>query len=465
MSSARSLTAAAEPQPATSSKLLAAVAGVVLLVFFICEHNVNISQAAAYTQSLDEMEVTAQGGNALRRVMFFLLGGLGFVLAANSLRQKWSGNLLLVASLLAVPLWCWLSLAWAQDFGMCLRRLIVLSCFCLGAAGVGRKFSLPEITWIGFLVMLGASVIGVLAELRLGTFRPWSGDYRFSGSMHPNSQGMYLGFFVLAALTLARLHPRYRWQYVVCFVWGMGLLILTKSRTATAATICGIGVVGLLQTPWRLQLVVGSVTAWCGGLGYLLTSILGIDLKRDLQAAIFLGREEQAESFTGRGEIWPEVLYFINQRPLCGYGFESFWTPDKIDIISTAVQWAVREAHSSYLEVILGLGLIGLCLGLTAMGVTTVIAVRNFMRGQEPVYAMIVGLVGFALVDMSMESGLVTPQGVVFFCVALMWNMAVNQQASAVGGRSRTVAAESSGGRLPARIRPRRRVIVEHRVK
>jgi O-antigen ligase len=438
---------------------LAVVACAVLGVFLVCEHNPNISQAAAYTQSLDEMEVTAQGGNALRRVMFFLLGGVGLALAFSTWKKPWAVNPLLTISLLAVPLWCWASLTWALDFGMCFRRLIVLSCFCLGAFGVGRRFSLKEIAWIGFAVTLAASIFGVLSELRLGTFRPWSGDYRFSGSLHPNTQGMYLAWLALSSLTLARLNARFFWQYLACFAWAMILLILTKSRTATAATLVGLAVVGMLQPPLRWQLAVGGGGAWCAGLGYLLTSILGIDLKRDLQSAIFLGREEQAESFTGRGEIWPEVMHFIEQRPLCGYGYESFWTPQNIERVSTAVEWAVREAHCSYLEVILWLGVIGLVLGLIAIGLTTIFAARHYFRTGQPTFAMLVGMVGFTLVDMTMESGMVVTMAVVFFCVAVMWNMAVNVAANfEVEESSPTVRAASIAAR--PRIRPRRRVPV-----
>jgi O-antigen ligase len=66
-------------------------------------------------------------------------------------------------------------------------------------------------------------------------------------------------------------------------------------------------------------------------------------------------------TLTGRTELWTWVLNAIAQRPLFGWGYLAFWSPDNpaaAEIIR-AVQWVVPEAHSGLLEMALELGFVG----------------------------------------------------------------------------------------------------------
>src|SRR4029079_11983566 len=60
--------------------LVVAIGVVVGVVFFIAGHNLRTSLAEAYTQNAEDMEITAEGGNALRRVAFLVLGVGGALL-------------------------------------------------------------------------------------------------------------------------------------------------------------------------------------------------------------------------------------------------------------------------------------------------------------------------------------------------------------------------------------------------
>lgn len=75
-----------------------------------------------------------------------------------------------------------------------------------------------------------------------------------------------------------------------------------------------------------------------------------------------LGRDA---TLTGRTEIWPVVINKIQERPWLGYGYETFWlgkwegeTADVWREIGGDFQ--PTHAHSGFLELYLGLGLIGL---------------------------------------------------------------------------------------------------------
>ena len=96
------------------------------------------------------------------------------------------------------------SFLWADDPGMCLRRLMVLGCAVIGAAGIARAFSLRQMSWLVVVTIGTLALLGVLAETALGTFRPWAGDYRFAGTVHPNAQGTSLAAMCFAALGLTK---------------------------------------------------------------------------------------------------------------------------------------------------------------------------------------------------------------------------------------------------------------------
>ncbi|OYU78435.1 MAG: hypothetical protein CFE32_01630 [Alphaproteobacteria bacterium PA3] len=101
--------------------------------------------------------------------------------------------------------------------------------------------------------------------------------------------------------------------------------------------------------------------------------------------AIFrlLGR---TPDFTGRTEVWREVEYVANKRPMTGYGFHAVWE----DQTSTAgpYQWIAegtgffpQNAHSSWLDVTLQLGLPGLVLLAACMAIAWIVTLVRLRHG------------------------------------------------------------------------------------
>ena len=77
-------------------------------------------------------------------------------------------------------------------------------------------------------------------------------------------------------------------------------------------------------------------------------------------------------TFTGRTEIWKEVLA-VDTSPILGAGFESFWLGAPLDGPRHGRSWHVNEAHNGYLEVYLNLGWVGIVL----LAVVIVTGYRN----------------------------------------------------------------------------------------
>jgi O-antigen ligase len=72
-------------------------------------------------------------------------------------------------------------------------------------------------------------------------------------------------------------------------------------------------------------------------------------------------------TFTGRNVIWSFALNHVAQRPLFGFGFESFWgMPNLVDDWNYLESWGYRasDAHNGYLNLAVTTGLVGLVLAL-----------------------------------------------------------------------------------------------------
>lgn len=384
---------------------LSATALIFGIGFFFTGHDLNISQAVAYTQTAEEMEIAASGGNSLRRVAFMAVAAWGLGLLAIGKRP------LLISPVLGVGLVGLLSLTaisfvWSDDPGMCLRRMFSLFCCLIAAAGVARAFSLRDVNWLVFSVLAALSVVGVLAEIRLGTFRPWAGDYRFAGTVHPNTQGPALAAICFAAVGLARDGTRRPWLWAACAA-AFGLLILTKSRTTTAAVIASLAAVQMVHTPLKTKVLAGTAMAWAACMGLWFIWTLGIDPLTDFRDAALLGRAEESETLSGRAFIWPEVLYFASHRLWLGYGYESFWTPAHIETISTNLGWGLREAHNGYLEVLLSLGMVGLVTTVAVVVTALAVSIGDYRRTKNALYTLPLGLTLFGLINAGLESGMV----------------------------------------------------------
>ena len=109
-----------------------------------------------------------------------------------------------------------------------------------------------------------------------------------------------------------------------------------------------------------------------------------------------------------------QLSSFVSARPLAGYGYDSFWTTDRIETVSEEQGWGIREAHNSYLDMTLSTGLVGLTLLVSAVLSGLLRAAATYTRSGHPLPGFVFGLTVFALVNACTESGMVMPMFVPF---------------------------------------------------
>ena len=67
----------------------------------------------------------------------------------------------------------------------------------------------------------------------------------------------------------------------------------------------------------------------------------------------------RSATFSGRTELWAEVIESWARRPVGGYGFMAVWFDDDLRVRLLARGRDLYEAHSGYLEVLVGAGVLG----------------------------------------------------------------------------------------------------------
>lgn len=385
------------------------VAIVVGLAFYLTDHHFYTSRSEAFAGTAESYEAAAGGGNLIRRIAFLslgLLGAAGLLVAAPARKARACGigGLLLAAYVT----WCVLSVAWSADSGVTIRRVFALLCFAFGALGLARRLTGRQLLQVALGLTTTYLAVGFLAELVLGTFRPWSSEHRFSGTLHPNTQGLNLTVLCLCSALLAR-ESNHRGRYWVLFTIGFLFLILTKSRTSTAGLLLALATIWTLSTDPRVKAFVGLTAIWLISAVLLIVSFLGIDLVERFSGVALMGRGEQSESLTGRLPLWTQLSDFVSARPLAGYGFDSFWTTSRIETVSEEQGWGIREAHNSYLDTTLSTGLIGLALLTTAVLFGLFRSAATYTRSRHPLAGFVFGLTVFALANACTESGMVMP--------------------------------------------------------
>jgi len=372
-------------------------------LFFLTQHDLLTVTYDNYTQTTADFEEDTAGGNTIRRAAFLglALAGAGLLVVTGG--KKFSSRGVAPWLALGFVAWCCVSVLWSDEPGMTLRRVVVLLCVFLGAAGLARWFSPRELCLIVFSVILAHTVFGVMLELAAGAFTPWQAGYRFAGTMHPNMQGVQLVAMCVAAFCLSRSWPRFKvLLYAVCIA-GAVLIVLTKSRTSAAGLLLAMGALWLVQTSSTFKFATGVTAGLLVMLVFLFFALNGFDYD---QAAryVFLGRTEDTSSLTGRLPLWTDLAGYVESRPLMGYGYNSFWTAEHIELVSDEVEWAIRESHNAYIETTLGVGIVGVLLLTFAVLAAMHRAAKAVSTGGQPAAAFFFALAVFGLAHGLAES-------------------------------------------------------------
>jgi exopolysaccharide production protein ExoQ len=295
---------------------------------------------------------TYNGGNRLIQLMFSSLYLYFFFQIARSYREvlgvvkqeKW---------LAAFWLWALLSAAWSAATALTIVHWVALLGTGMVGLYIGVRFEPREQLNLvaGCLAVCAvASFVAALALPAVGL----APDGAWQGIFFPkNSLGRMMALGTFCFVLLAIDERRKRWMYIAVAVFCGALLLLSQS--ATAIVVCVI-MLGLL--PFRKLLSFGNrllvpLVALLGMVAVPFVAWLALNSNTILG---MLGRDSK---LTGRLPLWDSTLQEIVSRPLFGFGYGAFWTTTEADGIRSRIGWSAPNAHNGFLEILLGLGLMG----------------------------------------------------------------------------------------------------------
>jgi exopolysaccharide production protein ExoQ len=299
----------------------------------------------------------------------------------------------LVPSIVPIVAFLILALAsvfWSDYPDITIRRTgsaITAAIWCVYLAS---RFSLREI-----VVLVAQSCLLVAAgSLFMGAFFPDLGVAEFIPS-DPGPPGwigiagdkntlgcvMATGMITMFYLVLSPAEKR-----TPASIWLAGaalcgvLLYLSQSRTSWAAAFAGLVVCLIVRVMYRRPAV--GIIVWAALL------LLGLPLIwlifRELGTLTALVGKDA--TFTGRIDLWAEVLPYGALRPWFGYGYGAFWVVDSP--ITQAIWEALNSyrpphAHNGWIETYLELGLVGCMIVAVQVLTLFVNSARAIVSGRD----------------------------------------------------------------------------------
>ena len=283
-------------------------------------------------------------------------------------------------------LWCFISIGWSDYAFVSFKRwfqlltsFTTISAFLLNGGRSDR--SLKSFTGVLFLYII-TSIFSVVF---------------ISGAIDPSHQtwrGLeitknFLGQSALVCIVLLaymiRRRPLKRKFILVAFlILSVILLIGSRSMTSigTFLIILYIVVLVFLDRIFRDLGIGKSFSAFLMAASLLLMLTV-FYFGRDIieHTLMSFGRDL---TFTGRTELWVDLVKTAKDRLVFGYGFGGFWVIDfsntDLMVLYDKYVWLPNEAHSGYLDIILQVGFIGFFI---FMGLI-VSYFRNIVRLHDP---------------------------------------------------------------------------------
>ena len=260
--------------------------------------------------------------------------------------------------LTALVLWVWCSIFWSIDPGLSARRALAFTTSTVISAYIAVAWPVPvmirRLTWL-CLFLLALTIAFAVA---LPSYAFMTLDHALRGVFtHKNGQGQVLAITALVCAVAFRHRLLSRWLLGPALFAVAVLAVPVHSATALVLLLllCGAQ---LLLAILALPRGAAAVTLLAIAAGVVVLVLCGILFAAPIAHAF--GRNL---TLTGRTELWAYVLREISFRPLLGYGYNVFFDQPEVQHYAlAALGWDIPNAHNGYLEIWLGLGIVGLAL-------------------------------------------------------------------------------------------------------
>ncbi|MBX4937849.1 O-antigen ligase family protein [Rhizobium binae] len=284
--------------------------------------------------------------------------GLYFFLEPNRFLSYFRGTPVLVV---VVSVFSLISLALSISFGASARGIAAVAVLTIAPLLYRRRYGSIETFRLLQNFAIFAAFANVLYTAAFPHFAIMGGSY--AGMVkglfyHKNTMGQFfaVAFIVVFSMGIPPAKLRYR----TLFRWAallLMLLLIAVSRSSTAVVMLAMGLATI--TGLKMMQKIGNSGIRSFFL-FFLCLILGF-----IGASAYLGAAQLiAEAFgkdltfSGRTNIWEQLIPLVYDKPIFGYGFALFRQPEIMEQF-VRVTFDARSTHNTYLELALNIGVPG----------------------------------------------------------------------------------------------------------
>ncbi len=253
-----------------------------------------------------------------------------------------------------------LSAYWAEDPSLVIRRSGTVALTTLFGVYLVARYDFADLVALlvkiyAVAMLVSLAMIVVAPSLAIGGNETYAFAWRGAFS-DKNTLGLACAIAMIVAFYAwyRRFGPR--WLAATVIVASLILFKLADSKTPLVMIIVACYAAALVSALRRRSaagLMLGFVLGVIGLAG------IGLALVDGKELLLALGRDP---TFTDRTKIWHYVIAYIARRPWLGYGFGGFWRFDGVEAneIWAMIEFKAPHAHNAWLEIGLGLGIVGM---------------------------------------------------------------------------------------------------------
>lgn len=304
-------------------------------------------------------------GTPLDRAVLFLLMAAGLTVLFNrgiSWAKVFRNNLWLILFFL----YCAISTTWSDFPFIAMKRWFkafgdpIMVLIILTDRDPLKAVDIVLRTTANCLVPLSVLFIKYYPNLGRG-YSVWTGEPVYTGvTTNKNLLGFVL---IVCGLSLVwRLYKRWNsesgtkvdnlWIPLILLLMVFWLFDKADSKTSLICFLFGVAMFFALG----LSNVRKHIFAYfmVGGLAFIILQVT-MDI-----TGLIIAKAGRDGTLTGRTELWA-VLSTMQQHPTFGFGYESFWLGERLQLLQSMWFFRPNQAHSGYFEIYLNLGWVGCC--------------------------------------------------------------------------------------------------------
>ncbi|MBR0662127.1 O-antigen ligase family protein [Neoroseomonas oryzicola] len=365
----------------------------------------------------------AESGDMLRQVAFLTL--MVLAVGVRVVTSSVGAVNAVPPMLIAILAWCWLSVFWAIDPGLALRRIAFTTIVIVTIGQCVQMMSyrrVIEALMVGFAVILLADWLAITL-LQHAVHQPGRFDDALIGDWRGIHDGKNEAGAFCALAFILFLHEAIRQRSLMS---GAALVVLaavflgqTHSKTSMAMVAAALAVGFLVQAGYGSPRAKQAVLLLGGGI--LLAALIAF---RDDIAREFVWMVADPASLTGRVQIWPALMTFVGDHPLLGSGYGSFWgIGAESPIQSYGSGWIIEifSAHNGYLDILVQTGGIGLAVALLCLVVLPMHVLLNAPLAPGTSRSLICALLVFGWLRDLLESSLLDRANATWVVMVVMY--------------------------------------------